>query len=190
MNSAATSHRSKPSSAHWGIDLWSYGAHGLTVTFCYNRLNLSVEADPAIMTRVIWGTETNDVIRKPKKELREITNTIMLCCAGTLRGSKPFGRRIKSEIAEATGSVTRDRHGGALVPFFYPEHVLRARRRTGIDRYAAHPHGAAHSPGERWAEVGVRAKRKGLRAVARDLGVSHETARAVVQAMAPVPSVA
>ena len=70
-----------------------------------------------------------------------------------------------------------------LVPFLYPEQVLRARGRAGAGRYAAHAKGP-RVPRERWAEVAARAQREGLRAVARDLGVSHETVRAVVQAVA------
>jgi hypothetical protein len=70
-----------------------------------------------------------------------------------------------------------------LVPFLYPERVLRARRRTGVGRYAAHAKGP-RIPRERWAEVAARAQREGLRAVACDLGVSHETVRAVLRSVA------
>ncbi|MDP9364143.1 MAG: recombinase family protein [Chloroflexota bacterium] len=69
-----------------------------------------------------------------------------------------------------------------LVPFLYPERVLRARRRHGAGRYAAGT--KRHTiPEERWPEVAARAEREGLRSVARDLGVSHETVRSVVQSL-------
>ena len=67
-----------------------------------------------------------------------------------------------------------------LVPFLYPERVLRSRQRHGAGRYAAGAKGT-RIPRERWPEVAARAEREGLRAVARDLGVSHETVRAVVR---------
>jgi hypothetical protein len=38
-------------------------------------------------------------------------------------------------------------------------------------------------PEERWLEVAARAGREGLRAVARDLGVSHETVRSVLRSV-------
>ena len=34
---------------------------------------------------------------------------------------------------------------------------------------------------ERWPEVAARAEREGLRSVARDFGISHETVRAIVK---------
>ena len=67
-----------------------------------------------------------------------------------------------------------------LVPFLYADRVLRARRRGGAGRYAAGTKRRA-IPQERWPEVAARAGREGLRAVARDLGVSHETVRAVLR---------
>ena len=72
--------------------------------------------------------------------------------------------------------------GPPLVPFLYPERALRARRRRGAGRYAA---GAKppRIPEDRWPEVVARARREGLRAVARDLGVSHETVRSVLRAV-------
>jgi len=69
-----------------------------------------------------------------------------------------------------------------LLPFLYPERVLHSRRRAGVGRYAAGAKGS-RIPRERWPEVAARAKREGLRAVARDLGVSHETVRAVVRSV-------
>ncbi len=68
-----------------------------------------------------------------------------------------------------------------LVPFLYPERMLRSRQRRGVGRYAAAAKGP-RIPKERWPEVAARARLEGLRAVARDLGVSHETVRTVVRA--------
>ena len=70
-----------------------------------------------------------------------------------------------------------------LVPFLYPERVLRARQRRGIGRYAIGTKGT-RIPRERWHEVATRAQRESLRAIARSLGVSHETVRAVVRTVA------
>ena len=69
-----------------------------------------------------------------------------------------------------------------LVPFLYPERVLRSRQRRGIGRYSVGAKGPSIPP-ERWPEVAARARREGLRAVARDLGVSHETVRAALRAV-------
>ena len=69
-----------------------------------------------------------------------------------------------------------------LVPFLYPERMLRSRRRRGAGRYAAGAKGT-RIPEERWPEVAARAGREGLRSVARDLGVSHETVRSIVRAV-------
>jgi hypothetical protein len=69
------------------------------------------------------------------------------------------------------------------------ERVLRARRRAGAGRYAARAKGPC-IPRDQWPVVSARAQREGLRAVARALGVSHETVRAVVQATARVPPLA
>ena len=68
-----------------------------------------------------------------------------------------------------------------LVPFLYPERVLRAGQRRGVGRYAA---GAKQLsiPVERWPEIIVRAEQEGLRRIARDFGVSHEAVRAVLRA--------
>ena len=67
-----------------------------------------------------------------------------------------------------------------LVPFLYPERLLHARRRSGIGRYAVTAKGPL-IPRERWLEVAARVQGEGLRAVARDLSVSHETVRAVIK---------
>ncbi len=69
-----------------------------------------------------------------------------------------------------------------LVPFLYPERVLRSRQRRGAGRYAASAKGP-RIPRGRWPEVADRARQEGLRAVARDLGVSHETVRAVLRSV-------
>ena len=76
-----------------------------------------------------------------------------------------------------------------LVPFLYPERVPRARQWRGAGRYAAGAKGP-RIPGERWPEVAALARQEGLRAVARELGVSHETVRAVVRTIAQADSVA
>jgi hypothetical protein len=76
-----------------------------------------------------------------------------------------------------------------LVPFLYPDHLLRSRRRPGAGRYAAGTK-APRVPRERWPEIAERATREGLRTVARDLGVSHETVRAVLRAVAQADPVA
>jgi hypothetical protein len=70
-----------------------------------------------------------------------------------------------------------------LIPFLYPERLLHVRRRSGIGRYATVAKGP-RIPRERWPDIAVRAERDGLRAVARELGVSHETVRAIVNRFA------
>jgi len=67
-----------------------------------------------------------------------------------------------------------------LVPLFYVERQLQAYYRSGSGRYAAGSR-VRRIPEERWPEVITRAKSEGLRGIARDFGVSHETIRAVVQ---------
>jgi hypothetical protein len=62
----------------------------------------------------------------------------------------------------------------------YRERVLRSRQRRGVGRYAVGTKGPS-IPRERWPEVAARARQEGLRAVARELGVSHETVRSVVR---------
>ena len=65
-----------------------------------------------------------------------------------------------------------------LIPFLYPERVLRARRRSGVGRYAPTSKGPRIGR-DHWRQIAARAQREGLRGVARDLGVSHETMRAI-----------
>ncbi|MDP9375373.1 MAG: hypothetical protein M3Q65_23570 [Chloroflexota bacterium] len=68
-----------------------------------------------------------------------------------------------------------------LIPFLYPERVLRVRQGRGVGRIAA----AASTPAipeTRWSEIVARVKHEGLRRIARDFGVSHEVIRTVLQA--------
>jgi hypothetical protein len=74
-----------------------------------------------------------------------------------------------------------------LIPFLYPDRLLHSSRRPGIGRYAVVAKGP-RIPREQWSEVAVRAKREGLRAVARELGVSHETVRTIVKRVRRVGS--
>jgi hypothetical protein len=67
-----------------------------------------------------------------------------------------------------------------LIPFLYPERLLHSRRRSGIGRYATVTKGPRIPVGI-WPEVVAGAKRKGLRRVAREYAVSHETVRAIVR---------
>ena len=70
--------------------------------------------------------------------------------------------------------------GLPFTPILYPERLLCSRGRSGVGRYAAATKGPL-IPRERWQEVADRVQREGLRAVARDFGVSHETVRSVVR---------
>ena len=67
-----------------------------------------------------------------------------------------------------------------LVPFLYPSSVSGTFPSRRAGRYAA---GARppRIPRERWPEVVARAECESLRGIARDLGVSHETVRAVLR---------
>jgi hypothetical protein len=67
-----------------------------------------------------------------------------------------------------------------LVPFLYSERLLRSRRRSGVGRYAAVVKGP-RIPRERWSAVAAQVQRDGLRAVACELNVSHETVRGIVK---------
>ena|SRR5215203_3483106 len=71
-----------------------------------------------------------------------------------------------------------------LVPFLYDERVLRSRQRRGAGRYAPGTK-PLRIPEDRWPEVVTRTKREGLRSIARDFGVSHETVRAVLRVAGP-----
>jgi hypothetical protein len=70
-----------------------------------------------------------------------------------------------------------------LVPLLYSERLLESRQRSGVGRYATVAKGP-RIPRERWSDVAARVQREGLRAVARDYGVSHETVRGVVSRVA------
>ena len=65
-----------------------------------------------------------------------------------------------------------------LIPFLFPERLLQLRRRSGIGRYALVTKGPC-VPKACWPEVAGRAEREGLRSVAREFGVSHETVRSI-----------
>ena len=67
-----------------------------------------------------------------------------------------------------------------LVPLLYPERLLLSRRRSGVGRYATMSK-SLRIPRERWPLIAARAEREGLRAVARELGVSHETVRVIAK---------
>ena len=66
-----------------------------------------------------------------------------------------------------------------LVPFLYSERLVHSRRRSEIGRYAAVAKGPRILRSQ-WHGVAARAEREGLRRVAHDSGVSHETVRAIV----------
>jgi hypothetical protein len=66
-----------------------------------------------------------------------------------------------------------------LIPFLYPERILRLRRCSGVRRYASVAKGP-RIPRERWRDVADQVERDGLRRVARTLHVSHETVRAIL----------
>ncbi|MDP9375263.1 MAG: recombinase family protein [Chloroflexota bacterium] len=66
-----------------------------------------------------------------------------------------------------------------LVPFLYPERLLRARQRRGAGRYAAGLKGPRLSP-ECWPEIAARAEYESLRDLAVTYGVSHETIRGIL----------
>lgn len=67
-----------------------------------------------------------------------------------------------------------------LVPFLYPERVLRTRQRRGLGRYAAGLKGPQLPP-EVWPEIARRAEHESLRDLAIAYGVSHETIRTIVR---------
>jgi hypothetical protein len=65
-----------------------------------------------------------------------------------------------------------------LIPQLYPDCLLRGRRRSGVGHYATVVK-EPRIPRAQWAELAARAEREGLRRVARDFGVSHETVRSI-----------
>ena len=92
-----------------------------------------------------------------------------VCQYSTLAGGSDGDRLREIDVVELP-----------LVPLLYPERLLHSRRRSGVGRYAPVTKGPL-IPREQWSEIVVRVQREGLRAVARDFGVSHETVRAVVK---------
>jgi hypothetical protein len=66
-----------------------------------------------------------------------------------------------------------------LVPLLYPERILLGRHRSHSGRYSSTV-SRSRIPQEHWSEVAERASDKGLRSVAAELGVSHETIRKIV----------
>jgi hypothetical protein len=109
--------------------------------------------------------------------------------SGSHLGSKAINEKDSRECQVRDrgfeGDRLREIEVAALpwIPFLYPERLLHARRRSGIGRYATIVKGPC-IPRERWAEVAARAKQEGLRSVARDWGVSHETVRTVARRVA------
>ena len=67
-----------------------------------------------------------------------------------------------------------------LAPFLYPERLLHVQPRTGMGRYAPVAK-VLRIPREHWPEIADRARCEGLRPVARELGFSYETVRAIVR---------
>ena len=74
-----------------------------------------------------------------------------------------------------------DEIAAPLIPFLYPSRLLGSRGRRGTGRYAAGTK-SHRIPEDRWPEVVARAKGEGLRSIACDFGVSHETVRTVLRA--------
>ena len=108
------------------------------------------------------------------------------CPPAAHRPRRAGSRRCQTRGGGSDGDRLREIDGVAppRVPFLYPERLLRARQRRGAGRYATGSK-APRIPRECWPEVAARAKREGLRSVARDLGVSHETVRTVLRAVSP-----
>jgi hypothetical protein len=64
------------------------------------------------------------------------------------------------------------------IPFLYPERLLQLRRPSGIGCYPLVTE-RPRVPKACWPEVAGRAEHVGLRSVAREFGVSHETVRSI-----------
>jgi hypothetical protein len=71
-----------------------------------------------------------------------------------------------------------------LIPFLYPDRLLRAQRRSGIGRYATVVKGPS-IPRELWPGIATQVQQAGLLVVARRFGVSHEPVRGVVRRAQP-----
>ena len=67
-----------------------------------------------------------------------------------------------------------------LIPFLYPEREIQVHRRSGVGRYAVLAKGPSIPRGQ-WPEAAARVELEGLRSVARDFGVSHETVQAIAK---------
>ncbi len=67
-----------------------------------------------------------------------------------------------------------------LVPILYSYQVLRTVRRSGTGRYSPGANRTSISQ-EYWPVIVERSGREGLRQIARDFGVSHETIRSVLR---------
>ncbi len=65
-----------------------------------------------------------------------------------------------------------------LIPFLYPERLLRSRRATTRPCAVRD----SRTPEDQLPAIVARVEHEGLRSVARSLGVSHETLRAVLRA--------
>ena len=93
----------------------------------------------------------------------------------------PFFEGVTWCIGGSDGGPLReiDAVSPPLVPYFYPEHVLRSRSRLGVGRYAAGTK-PRRIPEDRWLDVVTRARSESLRSIARDYNVSHETVRGVL----------
>ncbi len=65
-----------------------------------------------------------------------------------------------------------------LLPFLYPERLLCSRQQSGVGRYALMAKRSCIAR-EQWTAIAAQAERQGLRGIARDLGVSLETVRAI-----------
>ena len=87
---------------------------------------------------------------------------------------------VKAEKAEATGDRLReiDVVEVPLIPFLYRERSSRSRQQSGAGRYALMAKRSCTAR-EQCTATAAQAERKGLRDVARDLGVSHEPVRAI-----------
>jgi DNA invertase Pin-like site-specific DNA recombinase len=96
----------------------------------------------------------------------------------------PRVESVNSDGKECTGGSDGERLRevdvtfAPLVPLLYPEGIFHEGNRTRTGRYSTTT-GRLRIPHDRWAEVAARARIEGLRQVARDLGVSHETIRTI-----------
>jgi hypothetical protein len=122
-----------------------------------NRLARQLFAETIVENRTV-------VAVKPRPELLPFFEAVKWCVGGS------DGDRLREIDAVVS----------PLVPFLFPERLLRSCGRRGTGRYAVgtKPH---RIPKDRWPEVVARANGEGLRSIARDFGVSHETVRAILR---------